>query len=75
MTLVYCGQMLGLIKMKLGMQVGLCPDYIVLDGDSAPLPQSGTAPNFRPMFIVAKRLDGSKWYLARRQASAQATLC
>ena len=38
--------------MKLGMQVGLCPDYIVLDGDSAPLPQSGTAPNFRPMFII-----------------------
>jgi len=34
--------------MKLGMQVGLVPDHIVLDGDPAPLPQRGTAPpNFR----------------------------
>ena len=27
------------------------------------------------MFTVAKQLDGSRWHLARRQASAQATLC
>jgi len=98
--------------MKLGMQVGLGPGHIVLDGDPAPLPQRSTPPifgpyslrpngridqdstwyggrprpgatvsdgdpaplpkkeaeppNFRPMFIVAKRLDGSRWYLARR---------
>jgi len=99
--------------MKLGLQVGLGPGHIVLDGDPAPLPQRGTAPNFRPislrpngcidkiplgmevglgpgrlcvrwgpryplpkkgqsspnfrpMFIVAKRLDGSTWYLAWR---------
>jgi len=36
-TLVYCGQTVGLIKMKLGMQVGLCPGHIVLDGNPAPL--------------------------------------
>ena len=36
MTLVYCGQMVGWIKMKLGMWVGLGPSDIVLDGDSAP---------------------------------------
>ena len=30
--LVHCGQMVGLIKMKLGMQVGLDPGHIVLDG-------------------------------------------
>jgi len=41
--LVYCGQMVGWIKMKLGMQVGLGPGHIVLDGDPAPLPQRGTA--------------------------------
>ena len=30
--------------MKLGMQAGLDPDHIVLDGDPAPPPQRGTAP-------------------------------
>ena len=42
-TRVYCGQTVGRIKMKLGMQIGLCPGHIVLDGDPAPLPQTGTA--------------------------------
>ena len=33
----------------------------------APLPRKGgTAPNFRPMFVVAKRLDGSRCYLVQR---------
>jgi len=35
-TLVYCGQTVGRIKMKLGMQVGLGPGHIVLDQDPAP---------------------------------------
>ena len=35
-TLVYCGQTVGRIKMKLGMQVGLVPGHIVLGGDPAP---------------------------------------
>jgi len=30
--MVYCGQTVGWIKMKLGMQVGLGPGHIVLDG-------------------------------------------
>jgi len=56
------------IKMPLGMEVGLGPGDFVLDGDPAPLPQKGAEPppNFRPMFIVAKRLDGSRRYLAWR---------
>ena len=108
MTFVHCGQTVGRIEIKLGMQIGLGPGHIVLDGDPAPLIQRGTAPqfsahiccgqiaawikmsigmelglgpgdcvldgdpaptspkgggaehhaNFRPMFIVAKRLDG-----------------
>jgi len=42
--------------MPLGTEVGLSPGDIVLDGDSAPHhPKMGTAPNFRPMSIVAKR--------------------
>jgi len=35
--------------MKLGMQVGLGTGHIALDGDPAPPPQRGTAPNFWPM--------------------------
>ena len=42
--LVYCGQTVGWINMKLGMQVGLGPDRIVLDGDPAPLPQKRVEP-------------------------------
>ena len=63
------------IKMPLGMVLGLGPGDFVLDGDPAPPPQKwGAAPHFLSMFIVSKRLDGSRWYLAWRQASAQATL-
>jgi len=58
------------------MEVGLRPSHIVLDGDPAPLPQKGTkSPNFRSIFVVVKRLDGSRWHLVWRQASTQATLC
>ena len=40
--------------------VGLSPGDFVLDGDPVPPPKKGAEPpNFRPMFIVAKRLDGS----------------
>ena len=51
----YCGQTAGWIQMSLGMEVGLGPDDIVLDGDPAP-PKRGTAPNFLPMSIAAKLL-------------------
>ena len=57
MTLVYCDQAVGYIKMKLGVEVGLGPG-IVLDGDQDPIPQMGTPPNLWPMSVVAKRLDG-----------------
>ena len=51
----------------LGMEVGLSPGDFVLDGDPAPYPQKGgRAPNIWPMFIVAKRLGGSRWHLAWR---------
>ena len=36
-ALVYCGQTVGWIKMPLGMEVGLGPGHIVLDGDPANL--------------------------------------
>jgi len=73
----YCGQTAGCIKMPLGMDVGFSPGDFVLDGDLAPLPNKGAEPlpNFRPMSIVAKRLDGSRWHVAWRWALVQATLC
>jgi len=56
--------MAGWIKMPLAMEVGLGPGDIELDGDPTP-PKKGTVPNFRPMHIVAKRLDGSGCHLVR----------
>jgi len=54
-------QMAGWIKVPLGMEVGLGPGDFVLDGDPAPLLQKGVEPpNFWPMSIVAKWLDGSR---------------
>jgi len=52
--LLYCGQTVGWIKMKLGMEVGLGPGHIVVNGNPAPLPQRGAAPNFLPMSVVVK---------------------
>jgi len=65
-TLVFCGQTAGWIKTKLRLKVGLGPGHIVLDGDAAPAPKEGTAPNFRPMSIVAKQLDGLRCHLVWR---------
>jgi len=72
----YCAQTAGCITMPLGMEVGLSPGDFVFDGDPAPLPKMGQSPlpNFRPMSIVAKRLDGSRSHLAWRWALVQATL-
>jgi len=55
---IHCGQTAGWIKMALGMEVGLGPRHNVLDGDPATLPTKGAQlPNFRPISILAKRLD------------------
>ena len=50
--------------MTLGMEVGLGKDHIVIDGDPAPLPKKGA--KFRPILIVVKRLDASRYHLVRR---------
>ena len=44
LTLMYCGQTVGWIKVKLGTEVDLGPGHIMLDGDPAPLSEMGTAP-------------------------------
>ena len=73
---VYCGQTARWMKTPLGTEVSLSQGDIVLDGDPAPRPVMGySPPNFRPMSVVAKRLDGSRCQLVGRSTSAQATLC
>jgi len=54
--LVYCGQTVVRIQMKLGTQVlvGLGLGHIVLDRDQFPLSQRGTAPDLRPISVAAK---------------------
>jgi len=59
--------------MPLDMEVGLSAGDFVLDGDRAPSPKGGGAPDFQPMSIAAKRLDASKYHLIWRKASSQAT--
>ena len=51
-TLVYCGQTVGWIKMPLGTEVGLGTSDVVLDGDPASPPKRDTAPNFRLMSVA-----------------------
>jgi len=66
-TLVYDGQTIGWLKMKLGMKVGLGPGHIVLHGDLAPLPQRGTALNFRTMSVAPNGWmdQNTTWYEGR----------
>jgi len=51
-TLVYCGQTVGRIKMKLGMQVGLSPGHIALNGDPAPPPPKGRSPPIFGLYLL-----------------------
>ena len=55
-TLVYCGQTVGWIKVKLGMEISLGPGHTVLGGIESSSPKGAQPlPNFRPMSIVTKR--------------------
>jgi len=57
----------GWIKMPLGTEVGLSLGDIVLDGDPASPALKGHSPlNFRPMFVVAKPLDGLRCHMVWR---------
>jgi len=72
-SLCLLGQTAVCIRIPLGTEVGLSLSDIVLDGDPAPPPLKGH--NFRPIYIVAKRLDGLRRHLVLKNISAQATLC
>ena len=70
----YCGQTTEWMKIPLGTEIDLGPGDIVLDGDPAAPHKGHSTPTFRPMSILAKRLDGSRYHLVRRYTSTQATL-
>jgi len=59
-TLVHCGQTVGRIKMKLGLQVGLGPDHIVLDGDPPLLSPKGNSPPFSVHICCGQMAAGIK---------------
>jgi len=74
-TLVYCGQTIGWIKMKFGMHIDLDPGHTVFDGIQLPLPKGAEPrPNFWPISVVVKWLDGSRCHLVGRSVSALAKL-
>jgi len=66
--LVYCGQTVGRIKMQLGMQVGLGPGHIVLDGDPAPHPKRGRNPPIVGPYLLWPNgwMDQGETWLAGR---------
>ena len=71
-----CGQVAGWIKMPRGMELGLSPSDIVLDGDPAPLPQKGAEPPICGPYL----LWPNSWMyqdaaLVRVVGLSQATLC
>ena len=51
-TLVYCGQTVGRIKMKLRTHVGLGPGHILSDGDPAPPPPKGHSPTIFGPYLL-----------------------
>ena len=64
---VRCGQTAGWTKMPFGKDVGRGPGHTVLNREPAPQ-RKGGSPQFRPMSVVAKRLDGSRCHLVCRYA-------
>jgi len=50
-TLVYCGETVGWINMKLGVEVGLGHGHIVLDVDPASPKKWHRTPTFRPCLL------------------------
>jgi len=51
--------------MKLGVEVGLGPGYIVADGDPAPLSRGAQPPNFWPMWPNGWMEQDATWYGGR----------
>jgi len=65
-TLVYCGQTVGWIKMKLSIQVGLGPGHIILDGDPAHHLPKGHSPPFSAHICCGQMAGWIKMPLGRK---------
>jgi len=66
-TLVYCGQTVGRIKMKLGIRVGSSPAHIPLDGDLGPPPPKGhSLPQFSTNICCGQMARWIKMPLGRK---------
>jgi len=63
--MVYCGQTVGWIKMKVGMKVGLGPDPFVLDGEPDPLPKRVRSPTFSAHICCGQMIQCMKMPLGR----------
>jgi len=78
-TLVYCGQTVERIKMKLGTQEDFGPGHIVLDGDPAPPPPKKNGAHPTPQFLARVYCGQTaiwiKMPLGREVGLGQATLC
>jgi len=61
--------------MALGMEVGLGPGHIVLDGDPAPLLQTGAKPQFSAHFCCGQTAGCIKMPLGMEVGLGEATLC
>ena len=68
---ICCGQMATWIKMSLGMEVGLGPGDLVLNGNPAPPPQRGAPPPeiFSPCLLRPNGWmdEGGTWHRGRPQ--------
>jgi len=54
------------MKIKLGLQVGLGPSHIVLDGDPGPPPPSGHSPQFLAHICCGQMAPWIKMTLGRK---------
>jgi len=61
------GKTAGWTEMPLGMELGLDPGDFVFDGDPVPpRKKAQPPPNFWPISIVTKRLDGRRRHLVQK---------
>ena len=75
--LVYCGQTVGWIKMKLGVEVGLGHGHIVLDGDPDPPSPKGHRPQFSAHVLWPSGWmdQDATWYVGRPQSRPHCVRC
>jgi len=75
---VYCGQMAVWIKIAIGMEVGLGPVHIVLDGHSSPPQKRGqSCPIFGPSLLCPNGCmdQDATWYGGRPQPTQHCVRC